>query len=347
MPTQLNLVMIARDEERCIERALRSVADVVDAMIVLDTGSHDRTREIARGCGAVVAEWAWRDDFAAARNAAQDLSDADVNLIMDADEWLAPEAHDAVQVARASERRDHVGLATVASTSQADGHEVASATLSERFLPRGVRYAGKVHEQPHHDRPTYLTSVVLRHDGYEPAQRARKGVRNEELLQAELRRRPADAYLHYQLGKEMQAGQRWHEAAQCYQQALAGVPANAPWGHALVVRALSVLGKSGRFGEAVALFDREQEAWGHSPDFHFAAGNLFLDIALADPASAGELLGLVEASWLRCLEIGERPDLPGSVTGRGSTLAAGNLASLYEMTGDPQRARRYRDLARS
>ena len=58
-------------------------------MIVLDTGSSDATREIARAAGAEVHEFAWCDDFAAARNAALAHSDADWNLILDADEWLA------------------------------------------------------------------------------------------------------------------------------------------------------------------------------------------------------------------------------------------------------------------
>ena len=86
--TRLALVMVARDEARAIARALASARSHVDRMIVLDTGSADDTRGIARSCGAEVHEFAWRDDFAAARNAALSHSDADWNLILDADEWL-------------------------------------------------------------------------------------------------------------------------------------------------------------------------------------------------------------------------------------------------------------------
>ncbi len=72
--SSLALVMIARDEARCIERCLRSAAARVDEMWVLDTGSVDDTPALARRCGAQVVSWPWRDDFAAARNAALALT---------------------------------------------------------------------------------------------------------------------------------------------------------------------------------------------------------------------------------------------------------------------------------
>ena len=86
---QLALVMIARNEARCIERCLTSVRPRVDAMVVLDTGSDDDTpqREARRVRGSATAPGA--DDFAAARNAALAAgTDADWRLVLDADEWL-------------------------------------------------------------------------------------------------------------------------------------------------------------------------------------------------------------------------------------------------------------------
>jgi glycosyltransferase involved in cell wall biosynthesis len=84
----LALVMIARDESRCIERCLASVRAHVDDMLVLDTGSRDDTPERARRAGARVERFAWCDDFAAARNAALELSRADWSMVLDADGWL-------------------------------------------------------------------------------------------------------------------------------------------------------------------------------------------------------------------------------------------------------------------
>ena len=82
--------------------------------------------------------------------------------------------------------------------------------------------------------------------------------------------------------------------------------------------------------------------WSHSPDFFFALGDLLLDWATEEPTRAGDLLPMIESAWLRCLQIGESPDLEGSVAGRGSALAARNLAVLYEGTGRAIEALRYR-----
>src|SRR5687767_3203875 len=65
----LSLCMIARDEEPRIRECLETIRPWVDEMVVVDTGSKDRTREIAYACGARVFEFPWCDDFAAARNA--------------------------------------------------------------------------------------------------------------------------------------------------------------------------------------------------------------------------------------------------------------------------------------
>ena len=72
---------------------------------------------------------------------------------------------------------------------------------------------------------------------------------------------------------------------------------------------------------------------GDSPDFFFALGDLLLDAAATHPAQAAEMLPLAEDSWRRCLELGERPDDAHAVAGRGSTLAAHNLALVLEGTG--------------
>ncbi len=62
--------MIVRDEQENLPRCLGSVAGLFDEIVVVDTGSRDRTREIAREFGARVFDFVWVDDFAAARNAA-------------------------------------------------------------------------------------------------------------------------------------------------------------------------------------------------------------------------------------------------------------------------------------
>ena len=82
--------MIARDEEAHLPACLRSIVDVVDEIVLVDTGSTDATVSIARSFGARVHEHPWQGDFAAARNAALDLARGEWILYIDADERLRP-----------------------------------------------------------------------------------------------------------------------------------------------------------------------------------------------------------------------------------------------------------------
>ena len=88
--------MIARDEQDYLPGCLASVAGVVDEIVLVDTGSCDRTMDIARAAGANVVQHAWNDDFAAARNAALEAVSGDWILVLDADERLAPGAGAAI-----------------------------------------------------------------------------------------------------------------------------------------------------------------------------------------------------------------------------------------------------------
>lgn len=345
--TRLALVMIARDEAAGIGRALESVRQHVDRMIVLDTGSTDATPQIAAGLGAEVFQFAWCDDFAAARNAALALSDAAWNLVLDADEWIetAPRSALAADVLPAS-GGDFLGAVRRDSTLDARAGGGLAQSWIPRLLPRGTRYEGRIHEQPVGAARELRLPIILGHDGFTADSLARKGDRNEALLMQALEATPEDPYLWFHLAKEHQARERPPQAALCFAEALRLAPADAPYRHALVVRGITALKSAGRLADAVALADAEVAAWSDSPDFYFAVGDLYLECATQVPERAiADFLPVVEQAWKRCLEIGDRPDLDGSVTGRGGRLAAHNLAVFYETLGRGELAARYKALA--
>jgi glycosyltransferase involved in cell wall biosynthesis len=86
----ITLCMIVKDEEKNIVRCLMSVKPVVDEMIVVDTGSTDRTKEIATALGAKVYDFPWNDDFSAARNFSLSNATGKWILVLDADEVISP-----------------------------------------------------------------------------------------------------------------------------------------------------------------------------------------------------------------------------------------------------------------
>ena len=87
----LSLCMIVKNEEEMLGGCLELVKDWVDEMIVVDTGSTDRTKEIALEHGAQVYDFEWIEDFAAARNFSKSKATSDYILALDADERLNPE----------------------------------------------------------------------------------------------------------------------------------------------------------------------------------------------------------------------------------------------------------------
>ncbi|MDP5277414.1 glycosyltransferase family 2 protein [Sphingomonas sp. DG1-23] len=323
MPHQpvIAAVLIVRDEARCIARCLDSIRPHVDKMLVLDTGSIDGTPLLAAQYGAEVHHLAWSDDFSAARNHALDLADADWNLVLDADEWIVSGGEQLRRWCRAP----RLGQLCVHSAMEGAGDAERRNWLT-RLLPHGVRYRGRVHEQPVSPLPHARIELHVGHDGYLGEQLKRKRDRNAPLLLRDLHDRPGDSYLLYQLAKDAEIHSDLATACDHYAAALQGTPSEANWRHALVVRQLHCLGKTGQTEAALALADAEMARYPGSPDLFFVLGNLLHDRAQNDPAQAlDEWLPLAMGAWERCLEIGERPDLEGSMQGCGSHLARHNL----------------------
>ena len=88
---KLSLCMIVKNEKAFLERCLKSVQGLVDEIIVVDTGSRDKTKEIALRFGAKVYDFNWCDDFSLARNEWLKYATGDWILVLDADEMIAQE----------------------------------------------------------------------------------------------------------------------------------------------------------------------------------------------------------------------------------------------------------------
>lgn len=84
----ISLCMIVKNEENCLEKCLGSLKGLVDEMIVVDTGSTDRTKEIANAFGAKVYDFKWTGDFSEARNFSFSKATCDYIYSADADEEL-------------------------------------------------------------------------------------------------------------------------------------------------------------------------------------------------------------------------------------------------------------------
>ncbi len=93
----ISLCMIVRDEAEELRRCLNSVKDLVNEIIVVDTGSSDRVVKAAESFRAKVLHFKWIDDFSAARNASIEIAASDWILTLDCDEVISPKDHAQIQ----------------------------------------------------------------------------------------------------------------------------------------------------------------------------------------------------------------------------------------------------------
>jgi tetratricopeptide (TPR) repeat protein len=242
---------------------------------------------------------------------------------------------------------DFVATVCVESTFGEDVKLSKSSTKISRILPRGVFYEGRIHEQPILALTIKDSSVVFAHDGYETTKNALKMGRNEALLRIELTDRPEDAYFNYQLGKDLSVQKRFPEALVYLERAILQCPLTSLWRYELVLRLLFAYKMVNQFDAALDLLSSEEDRFLDSPDFYFVSGDIFLDMSLSIPEHAETLMPMIESSFLTCRRIGERPDLPGTVHGVGSFLAAHNLYAFYSAIGETDKAADYLQLSLS
>lgn len=351
-PPVLALVMIVRNESETLARCLDSVRPHVDRLVVLDTGSTDDTVAIARALGAEVHETTWTHHFAHARNRALELAGADWHLVLDADEWLL-EGGEQLRAWIAAQTEPVIGRLPVVSLLEQDGHQETVTSALSRLLPGDVRYHGSLHEQVLSTLPRSIVPVLVGHDGYEAESLARR--ERSQAYQASLDGdglEPSPADMLYRLGRDCEACNEPDHAFMYYADALEQLSEDDACTHDLVLRALSLLKARGEHEQAMTLAGELMGRFQDSPDFFFALGDLVLDhaaqLSASDPERAlNELMPVVEAAWKQCLEIGENPFLDGAVPGRGTHLAAHNLAVLYENMERPEDAGRYREMAQA
>ena len=287
----------------------------------------DDTVAVAFENGARVSHLAWPDDFAAAKNYALAQTTADYRVVIDADEWVR-DGGAALRAWVARSASPRFGLVRCRSLFRAAGEEQAQTDWLTRVLPRGAVFEGAIHEQATGAFPTEETPLLIDHDGYLPEQMERKRGRNTRLLRDALVDAPQDGYLWFQLGCAHAVEEQHREACAAFERAETFVTPEEPERHALVVRYLYSLGRVGRFEEARALYAREADTWAESPDLHFVMADVLWEAAVVHPAHAPRLLPVIRSLFARSLRIGERPDLPGTVEGRGSYHAEHNLALL-------------------
>lgn len=330
------LTMIVKNEERCLKRCLDSVRDIVDRMIIVDTGSQDDTQAIARRAGAEVYPYTWKNDFADARNYALSFSDADWNLVLDADEYIVEGTRR--DIVSCLEKKHCLGDVYIYNLYQDKGEDSYNRSRASRILPRGVHYKGKIHEQADTDLPSVLLPVRIEHDGY--MHTGEKEKRNLPYLLRELEEHPGDPYLLYKIAGSYQTLEEEERALEYFEAFYKGVSPRASYRPKGVTGYLYSLMAAGRSDEILRIVEREGRYLGDYASFHFFCGVFYMRLILSDTARYIKYLPKIEESYLRCLAVGTDTQDEEDI-GVGSYKAAYNLGTWYEVSGDMEKARGY------
>ncbi len=336
----LSLCMIVRDEEEMLPRSLAAARDAVDEIIVVDTGSTDRTIEIAREFGAKVIEREWTGSFADARNASFDAATSDWIMYLDADEVLV--AGDAERLREVTGRtwREAFYLVETNFTGELGDGTAVTHNAMRVFRNRSeYRFEGRIHEQIANRLPTKLserfevTDVRVEHYGYLGVVRDAKDKsrRNIELLERQRDdAEEATGFLHFNLGSEYAALGENENALGSFERAwelMKDDPEVAAYGYvpSLLSRLVRARRVNGRHPDATAL---AVEALDLLPGF--------TDLVFERAQSAREQGRLVEAVALleQCLEMGDAPARYSATAGCGSYLTLTSLARIRREQGE-------------
>lgn len=347
-PEGISLCMIVRDEERHLSRCLSSVAALVAEMVVVDTGSRDRTGEIAAAFGARLFTIPWEGDFARARNAALAEARFPWILILDADEAIAARDHEGLRglvrarggapAAFSLRTRNYTGRLNVVGW-EANRGEYPAEEAGHGWFP-----SDKVRLFPNHPAIRFVHAV---HEVVEPT-----------LAPLGIPILPCAVPVHH-YGK---LAEEWSGRKTAVYRELEERKLAATGGSPAAVRELAIqAAELGRHAEAAALWGRFLAAVPHAAEAHLNLGSALFNLGryAEAAAAAGEAArlapGMKEARFNRAMAVLHlgRPEeaaallerllavLPGYTAARflcGAALAATGRAAEAERVLAPLRS---------
>lgn len=324
--------MIVKNEESCLERCLESVQGIVDEIIIVDTGSSDKTKDIAKRYTDKVFDFKWIEDFSAARNFAIEFASSEYILQLDADEILCFPQKELLQQLN----KDFYYIRIK--------NDLGSGLyLSHQFIrlfrnSSDIRYKGALHEQVPSDfdieRYGFLSSVEIFHEGYKThfVKSKQKAQRNLKILLQEIKTKPT-AFNYYNLGMQYILEQKYHDALIALKKSYS-LGSQYAFSQKLILDIMKCLQAVGQYQEAIKVGKDAVILYEDVPDFWYQMGLVFMEWGLIKDG---------QRCFEHCLEIGEENayKLVQHYDGTGSYLAQAKLAEISLTLGNHEEALQY------
>ncbi len=318
---RISLCMIVRNEADIIERCLQNIGTLVDEIIIVDTGSTDRTVDVCKSYGANIYKFNWKNDFSSARNESLAHASGEWILVLDADDELPVESHLHIRRLVNEEPYDAFFFTTKNLVGDAQHPTILNYAQLRLFRSNlNFRYSGAIHELiPKVTSVKYkvVPSIFVIHRGYldTMVQHHKKIYRNLSILDTELMRRPMDISMYYYKGNEFLRAGKFTDAIHYYKQAttLERSKDQTPWLPELPSKYAYALWQMGDIKSAIEVI---QQAIRDSPeytDLWLLLGILYLNQQHMD---------LAREAFSKCLQLGEPSPIYPTQEGCGTYLPA-------------------------
>lgn len=341
---KLSLCIIARNEDRWLGQCLQSVREAVDEIIVVDTGSTDRTRKIAAEYGAVIHDCPWPGSFAKARNFSVEQARGEWVIWLDADEEIAP--GDAAKLREVLECDPAIiqlaGVHVMNYYGASPPNHNRSHSMNQVRLFRraaGFRFRNAIHEQlylpdrvPAESEVLWLP-VTVYHYGYldETVDRRNKGVRNMQLLQQERARNSSDPWIDYHIASEYYRMDDYEQAYRYVNQSIVQFLKQGTMPPSLLYKLKYSLLLNTRPDEsAIAGIDLAIQLYPDYVDLLYFKGLLLFQLQRYPDASA---------MFRQCTVLGEKNSRHLVSAGSGTFMAYYYLGRCHREMGDEAEAR--------
>ncbi|MCT2347580.1 glycosyltransferase [Bacillales bacterium AN1005] len=282
MNIKVSLCMIVKNEENVLDRCLASVAHLVDEVIIVDTGSTDKTKEIASKYTSKLYDFEWVNDFSAARNYAAEHATGDWILVLDADEFIDEENYQEFLNGLEEDNGefDTYGVKIINFTGLYGEKLVQNYHDRVYKNNKEIAYYRAIHEQLKGVDGQSLNGSIAKlsvfHSGYMNQTVAEKGKneRNKDLLDKEMQE-SNNAFDYFNLGNEYYSQGEFEEALKAYTKAYNLKSSyQLSWVASTVIQIISVLIQLKRYNDAVNVIDDSIELYPGSFEMIFLKGEI-------------------------------------------------------------------------
>lgn len=330
---KLSIAMIVKNEEKNLEKSLKEICKYDFDIVIVDTGSTDKTKEVALKYTKNVFEYKWCNDFAKARNFSISKAKGDYILVIDADEVI--ESIDINNLKTLINKNNNkVGRILRINQYSRNGERFTYKERVNRLFKKDkFKYSGRIHEQVteinNKSYDTYNVPIVLNHYGYEKNEINRKNkiYRNINLLNDELKENGNDPYILYQLGKSYYMNEDYEKAIKSFSKAMDfDLDTKLEYVQDMIESYGYALINSKRYKESFNIINLYNE-FNKSCDFVFLCGLIYMNNGMFNEAVD---------EFLKTLKFKEC-----KMEGVNSYLSNYNIGVIYECLGNFNKAYKY------